>query len=66
MTIKAILTDIEGTTTDINFVHKVLFPYAYDNLPAYLRKHANDAAVQTIRLRDRIVFRLRQSREALR
>ncbi|MEH6580100.1 MAG: acireductone synthase [Amphritea sp.] len=48
MTIKAILTDIEGTTTDINFVHKVLFPYAYDNLPEYLRKHNNDAAVQTI------------------
>ena len=25
-TVLAIVTDIEGTTTDINFVHKVLFP----------------------------------------
>ncbi|MDO6564320.1 acireductone synthase [Amphritea sp. 1_MG-2023] len=48
MTIKAILTDIEGTTTDINFVHKVLFPYAYEHLPDYLRCHANDEAVQAI------------------
>ena len=48
MTIKAILTDIEGTTTDISFVHKVLFPYAYDNLPAYLRQHADDESVGAI------------------
>lgn len=48
MTIKAILTDIEGTTTDIDFVHKVLFPYAYARLPDYLRTHADDAAVQAI------------------
>ncbi len=48
MTIKAILTDIEGTTTDINFVHKVLFPYAYDHLPGFLRSHSDDAAVQSV------------------
>ncbi len=48
MTIKAILTDIEGTTTDIAFVHRVLFPYAYERLAEYLRKHENDSAVQTI------------------
>ncbi|MGB0732813.1 MAG: acireductone synthase [Pontibacterium sp.] len=45
MTIKAILTDIEGTTTDINFVHKVLFPYARKHLPAFVRDHAADEAV---------------------
>lgn len=48
MTIKAVLTDIEGTTTDINFVHKVLFPYAYDHLPGYLRSHAEDETVQSV------------------
>ena len=48
MTIKAILTDIEGTTTDINFVHKVLFPYAYEHLSDYLRSHADDEVVQSI------------------
>ena len=26
--IRAIVTDIEGTTSDIRFVHDVLFPYA--------------------------------------
>ncbi|UTW02307.1 acireductone synthase [Amphritea atlantica] len=48
MTIKAILTDIEGTTTDINFVHKVLFPYAYDHLPGYLRSHSEDEVVLSV------------------
>lgn len=40
--IKAILTDIEGTTTDIAFVHKVLFPYARAHLGEYVRAHAQD------------------------
>lgn len=37
--IRAIITDIEGTTTDIQFVHEVLFPYARAHLPAYLQQH---------------------------
>jgi len=37
MTIKAILLDIEGTTTSIRFVHEVLFPYAQRALPGYVR-----------------------------
>ncbi|MBL4606766.1 MAG: acireductone synthase, partial [Pseudomonadales bacterium] len=37
MNIEAIVTDIEGTTTDISFVHKVLFPYAEKALPEFLR-----------------------------
>ena len=48
MTIKAILTDIEGTTTDINFVHKVLFPYAYEQLPGFLRDNAGRDDVQAV------------------
>jgi enolase-phosphatase E1 len=35
----AVLTDIEGTTTRISFVHDVLFPYARQRLPAYLAQH---------------------------
>lgn len=34
--IAAIVTDIEGTTTDIAFVHDVLFPYAARALPAFI------------------------------
>lgn len=30
--IRAIVTDIEGTTSDIRFVHQVLFPYARERL----------------------------------
>jgi enolase-phosphatase E1 len=41
MTVRAILTDIEGTTTDIAFVHKVLFPYARARIGEYVRAHAN-------------------------
>ncbi|MFU2316198.1 acireductone synthase [Rahnella sp. PCH160] len=37
--IRAIVTDIEGTTTDIRFVHQVLFPYARQRLAEFLRHH---------------------------
>ncbi len=38
--IRAILMDIEGTTSSIDFVKKTLFPYAYRHLPAFVRAHA--------------------------
>lgn len=41
----ALVTDIEGTTSDIAFVQKVMFPYARDALPAYLRANADDPQV---------------------
>lgn len=41
----AILTDIEGTTTDIAFVHKVLFPYAAKALPEFVRGNWRKKAV---------------------
>ena len=34
--IQVILTDIEGTTSSISFVHDVLFPYA-EHLPGFIR-----------------------------
>lgn len=36
---KAILTDIEGTTSSLSFVHDVLFPYARARLPDYVATH---------------------------
>ena len=36
---KAILLDIEGTTTPIDFVHKVLFPYAKERVGKYVEMH---------------------------
>lgn len=38
--VRAVVTDIEGTTSSISFVHDVLFPYARAHLPDYVRTHA--------------------------
>ncbi len=45
MTIKAIVTDIEGTTSSIEFVHDVLFPYARAHLADFVQAHAAEPAV---------------------
>jgi len=41
----AVVTDIEGTTTDIAFVHDVLFPYARSRMPVWLGEHAQEPAI---------------------
>ncbi|TAN64870.1 MAG: acireductone synthase [Methylobacter sp.] len=46
--IKAIITDIEGTTSSILFVKDVLFPYARANLADYVRSHADDPQVKIL------------------
>jgi enolase-phosphatase E1 len=46
--IRAIVTDIEGTTSDIRFVHNVLFPYARERLPAFLNAQQYIEPVKTI------------------
>ena len=46
MTVKLILTDIEGTTSSITFVKDVLFPYARQHLPEFIRTHRNNPDVQ--------------------
>ena len=43
---KAILTDIEGTTSSISFVKDVLFPYARHALPGFVVTHWRDPAVR--------------------
>jgi enolase-phosphatase E1 len=42
---RAIVTDIEGTTSAIAFVKDVLFPYADEHLDAYVREHRDEAVV---------------------
>ncbi|MEP7008379.1 MAG: acireductone synthase [Sphingomonas bacterium] len=41
---RAILTDIEGTTSSIAFVAETLFPYARERLPAFVAAHPDEAA----------------------
>ncbi|QRK85989.1 acireductone synthase [Pseudomonas granadensis] len=45
MSINAILTDIEGTTSAVSFVFDVLFPYAAKHLPDFVRQNAERADV---------------------
>ncbi|MGL4313974.1 MAG: acireductone synthase [Sphingomonas sp.] len=42
--IRAVLTDIEGTTSSISFVADVLFPYARDRLADYVAAHPAETA----------------------
>lgn len=44
--IRAIVTDIEGTTSSISFVRDVLFPHARKQLPAFIETHGDTPEVQ--------------------
>lgn len=43
---RAILTDIEGTTSSISFIKDVLFPYARNALPGFVDAHRDDPEVR--------------------
>ena len=43
--VRAVLTDIEGTTSTIAFVKEVLFPYADERLDGFVAAHRTDPAV---------------------
>lgn len=45
MKYSAIITDIEGTTSRISFVTEVLFPYARQHLPAFVRSQQHQPEV---------------------
>jgi enolase-phosphatase E1 len=40
--VRALLLDVEGTTTDIAYVHHVLFRIARAELPRFVQEHARD------------------------
>jgi enolase-phosphatase E1 len=44
----AVVTDIEGTTTRISFVHDVLFPYARARLPDFLAQRGREPEIATV------------------
>jgi enolase-phosphatase E1 len=46
--IKAIVTDIEGTTSSLSFVKEVLFPYSRQHLADFVRSHADEPNVKNI------------------
>jgi len=44
--VRTILLDIEGTTTPLDFVHKVLFPFALSHARQFLRQHISASDVR--------------------
>jgi enolase-phosphatase E1 len=46
VSVRAILLDVEGTTTPVAFVFQVLFPYAREHVHAFLRERGSDPAVR--------------------
>ena len=45
---RAIVTDVEGTTTSPSFVSNVLFPYARERIAAHVAAHLDDCEVRRI------------------
>ncbi|MEJ8566306.1 acireductone synthase [Elongatibacter sediminis] len=43
---RAILTDIEGTTSSLSFVKDVLFPYARERMDEFIREHGDEPPVR--------------------
>ena len=46
--IRAVVTDIEGTTSSLSFVKEVLFPYARAHLARYVAAHAHEPNVRAL------------------
>ena len=46
MSLKLVLTDLEGTTTALSFVRDTLYPYARAHLADYLRAHPDAPEVR--------------------
>jgi enolase-phosphatase E1 len=44
--VKAVLTDIEGTTSSLSFVRDVLFPYARERIGEFIKSHRNNPVVK--------------------
>lgn len=45
MKISGVICDIEGTTSSISFVHKVLFPLSLERMDAFLQEHGSNHEV---------------------
>ena len=45
---RIILLDIEGTTTPVDFVYQILFPYASSNMESFLRKNFREPEIMSL------------------
>lgn len=46
--IRAIVTDIEGTTSSLSFVKDVLFPYARERMAEFVQQHGDEPQVREL------------------
>lgn len=46
MKVRAVICDIEGTTSSISFVHRVMFPLSLEKLDSYLESNAGNAELE--------------------
>jgi enolase-phosphatase E1 len=46
--IRAIVTDIEGTTSSLSFVKDILFPYARKRMAVFVHEHAHECDVERL------------------
>ncbi|BBA34455.1 HAD superfamily hydrolase [Methylocaldum marinum] len=63
--IRAILTDIEGTTSSISFVKDVLFPYSRERMMSFVAHHAADPDVAKLLHEARTLCGMELSTEAV-
>ncbi len=63
--IKAILTDIEGTTSSLSFVKEVLFPYSRDRMKRFIAEHGDNAEVARLLEEVQATIHRRLAREAV-
>ncbi|MEO3475080.1 acireductone synthase [Roseomonas sp. CAU 1739] len=66
MALSCVLTDIEGTTSAIAFVKDTLFPFAHDELDAFLDAHWEDPEVAAILAEVRAIALHEEPRSVLR
>jgi enolase-phosphatase E1 len=61
-TVRTILLDVEGTTTPLDFVYKVLFPYARSHSEQFLKQHglSRDVRADLAALRQENIADIRQ------
>jgi enolase-phosphatase E1 len=54
MAVQAVVSDIEGTTTALSFVHFTLFPISYSEMESYLRNHSDLVRIEMESVRKEI------------
>lgn len=61
----AVLLDVEGTTTDINFVKECLFPYARVHVASFLEEALTQQIPERLKLIDQLLYQSEKDEQTL-